>query len=127
MYLFLWREDKELMGNDPFLALVAEDNNVETLKEAVTKKLKLRSGLRMMTQNKNQLMMMRRRRTRTERMKMTRTCSCFILPTIKKYYNWQMFFSNIINVAKGFEWDALAVLGIRERPNLAYNLVTHRH
>ena len=48
------------MGNDPFLvlvALVAEDNNVETLKEAVMKKLKLRSGLRMMTQKKNQVMM----------------------------------------------------------------------
>ena len=35
MYLFLWMENQELMGNDPFLALVAEDNNVETLKEAV--------------------------------------------------------------------------------------------
>ena len=67
-------DDQKLMGNDPFLALVAEDNNVETLKEAVTKKLKLRSGLRMMTQKKNQMMM--RRRTR---MTMTRTWSCFIL------------------------------------------------
>ena len=69
-----------MMGNDPFLALVAEDNNVETLKEAVKaqeKQLKLRIGLRMMTQKKNQVMM--RRRTRTERMKMTRTCSYFIL------------------------------------------------
>ena len=28
-------DDQKLMGNDPFLALVAEDNNVETLKEAV--------------------------------------------------------------------------------------------
>ena len=35
MYLFLWMEDQKLMGNDPFWALVAEDNNVETLKEAV--------------------------------------------------------------------------------------------
>ena len=35
MYLFLWMEDQKLMGNDPFLALVAEDNNVETLMEAV--------------------------------------------------------------------------------------------
>ena len=70
-------DDQKLMGNDPFLALVAEDNNVETLKEAVTKKLKLRSGLRMMTQKKTQVM--RRRRTRTERMKMTRIWSCFIL------------------------------------------------
>ena len=69
-------EDQKLMGNDPFLALVAEDNNVETLKEAVTKKMKLRSGLRMMTQKKDQVL--RRRRTRTERMKMTRTRSCFI-------------------------------------------------
>ena len=35
MNLFLWMEDQKLMGNFPFLALVAEDNNVETLKEAV--------------------------------------------------------------------------------------------
>ena len=35
MYLFLWMEDQKLMGNDPLLALVAEDNKVETLKEAV--------------------------------------------------------------------------------------------
>ena len=35
MNLFLWMEDQKLMGNDPFLALVAEDNNVESLKEAV--------------------------------------------------------------------------------------------
>ena len=70
MNLFLWMEDQKLMGNDPFLALVAEDNKVETLKEAVKaqEKLKLRSGLRMMTQKKNQVM----RRRRTERMKMTR-------------------------------------------------------
>ena len=25
MYLFLWMENQELMGNDPFLALVAEE------------------------------------------------------------------------------------------------------
>ena len=70
MNLFLWMEDQKLMGNDPFLALVAKDNNLETLKEAVKaqEKLKLRSGLRMMTQKKNQVM----RRRRTERMKMTR-------------------------------------------------------
>ena len=35
MNLFLWMENQELMGNDPFLALVAKDNKVETLKEAV--------------------------------------------------------------------------------------------
>ena len=35
MYLFLWMEDQKLMGNDPLLALVAEDNKVETLKDAV--------------------------------------------------------------------------------------------
>ena len=35
MNLFLWMEDQKLMGNNPFLALVAVDNNVETLKEAV--------------------------------------------------------------------------------------------
>ena len=66
----MWMEDQKLMGNDPFLALVAKDNNLETLKEAVKaqEKLKLRSGLRMMTQKKNQVMM--RRRTRTEKMKM---------------------------------------------------------
>ena len=111
-------------------------------------KLKLRSGLRMMTQKKNKVM--RRRRTRTERMKMTRTWSCFILrlqgyvlwrrraaaahlhlwhdsATIAKYNKWQIFFSNIITFAQVFVWGALAVLGLRERPNLAQNLVTHRH
>ena len=31
----MWMEDQKLMGNDPFLGLVAEDNIVETLKEAV--------------------------------------------------------------------------------------------
>ena len=79
MNLFLWMEDQKLMGNDPFLVLVTDDSNVETLKEAVKaqEKLKLRNGLKMMTQKKNQVM--RRRRTRTERMKMTRTWSCFIL------------------------------------------------
>ena len=35
MYLFLWMENQELMGNDPFLALLAKDNKVEILKEAV--------------------------------------------------------------------------------------------
>ena len=35
MNLFLWMEDQKLMGNDPFLALVAEEKNVENLKEAV--------------------------------------------------------------------------------------------
>ena len=35
MYLFLWMEDQKLMGNDPLLALVAEDKKVETLKEAI--------------------------------------------------------------------------------------------
>ena len=68
MYLFLWMEDQKLMGSDPLLAFVAKDKKVETLKDAVKaqEKLKLRSGLRMMTQKKNQVM--KRRRTRTERM-----------------------------------------------------------
>ena len=35
MNLFLWMEGQKLIGNDPFLALVADDNNVETLTEAV--------------------------------------------------------------------------------------------
>ena len=48
MYFFLWIEDQKLMGNDPFLALVAEDNKVETLKDAVKaqEKLKLREGFK---------------------------------------------------------------------------------
>ena len=48
MYLFLWMEDQKLMGNDPLLALVAEDNKVETLKDAVKaqEKLKLREGFK---------------------------------------------------------------------------------
>ena len=60
---------RSLLGLGGSLPL-AEDSNVETLKEAVKaqEKLKLRSGLRMMTQKKNQVM----RRRRTERMKMTR-------------------------------------------------------
>ena len=82
-------------------------------------------------------------------MMMTRTWKCFILwlhwmqgyvpwrrraaaahrnlwhdlATIKKYYKWQIFFSNIIDVANVFEWGALAVLGTQERPNLACNLL----
>ena len=39
MNLFLWMEDQKLMGNDPFLALVAGDNKVETLKEGFLRKL----------------------------------------------------------------------------------------
>ena len=38
LYLFLWMEEQKLMGNDPFwalVALVAEDNNIETLNEAI--------------------------------------------------------------------------------------------
>ena len=37
VYLFMWMEEQKLMGNDPFWALVAlvvEDNSIETLKEA---------------------------------------------------------------------------------------------
>ena len=37
VYLFMWMEEQKLMGNDPFWALVAlvvEDNSVETLEEA---------------------------------------------------------------------------------------------
>ena len=47
MYLFLWMEDQKLMGNDPLLALVAEDNKVETLRmlSKLKKKLKLRTGV----------------------------------------------------------------------------------
>ena len=30
-----WMEDQKLMDNDPLLALVAKDNNAETLKEGV--------------------------------------------------------------------------------------------
>ena len=41
MYLFLRMEDQKLMGNDPLLALVAEDNKVETLKDAVKAKEKI--------------------------------------------------------------------------------------
>ena len=64
----------EVNGQRSLLGL--GDNDVETLKKAVKaqEKLKLRSGLRMMTQKKNQVMM--RRRTR---MTMTRTWSCFNL------------------------------------------------
>ena len=45
---------------------------------------------------------------------------------IKKYNKWQIFFSNVIDVAKDFEWGALAILGIQERPNLAHKLVTKK-
>ena len=37
------------------------------------------------------------------------TCD-MIQRLLKKYNKWQIFFSNIIDVAKGFEWGALTVL-----------------
>ena len=48
------------------------------------------------------------------------------LAIIEKYNKWQIFFSNVIDVAKDFEWGALAILGIQERPNLAHKLVTKK-
>jgi len=35
MYLFLLMKDQKLVGNDPFLVLVAKGKKVETLKETV--------------------------------------------------------------------------------------------